>query len=70
MEKSGYQKRPESPFPVYFFFLCDSSVTLGNTLEKSGISPIERINHIVPSIIKKIENYLRVNQNSKALFAS
>jgi len=59
MEKSGYQKRPESPFPVYFFFLCDSSVTLGNTLEKSGISPIERINHIVPSIIKKIGELLK-----------
>jgi hypothetical protein len=59
MEKSGYQKRPESPFPVYFFFLCDSSVTLGNTLEKSGISPIEKINHIVPSVIKKIGELLK-----------
>lgn len=54
MKKPVDQKRPESTLPVYFFFLCDSSATLEEPLEKSGVSPIEKINQAVPGVIKKI----------------
>ena len=58
MKKPVYQKRLESTIPIYFFFLCDSSVTLGDDVEKYGISSIERINRVVPRVIKKIGGLL------------
>jgi hypothetical protein len=58
MEKRADQKRPERAIPVYFFFICDSSATMGIPGGNSFVRPIDVINHKIPAIIGKIGKLL------------
>ena len=58
MENPANQKHLEYPAPVYFFFICDSSVTMGIPSKNTVVRPIDVMNHTTPEIIGKIGKLL------------
>jgi hypothetical protein len=60
MEKPADQKRPERSIPVYFFFICDSSGSMGIPMGNSAVRPIDIINLAPSKILDKNKLEMRV----------